>query len=66
MVKGGLVMSIYKTYKKLITLKIERESITEEFITKTTTQLDYYLKKKKLTKTEYDELITLLNNNIDG
>ena len=59
-------MSIYKTYKKLITLKIERESITEEFITKTTTQLDYYLKKKKLTKTEYDELITLLNNNIDG
>lgn len=56
-------MSIYEKYKKLIELKIEREELAEEFVEKTTTQLDYYLKKKKLTQTQYDELITLMNTN---
>ena len=56
-------MTIYEKYKKLIEEKIEREQLTKSFITKTTTQLDYYLGKKKITKKEYDELIALLNPN---
>lgn len=56
-------MSRYEKYKKLITEKSEREELTNEFITKTTIQLDYYLKKKKLTQEEYDELITMMNIN---
>lgn len=56
-------MSIYEKYKKLITEKIEREELTPEFVEKTTTQLDYYLSKKKITKKEYDELIKLMNPN---
>ena len=54
---------MYDKYKKLIQLKIEREELTEDFVRKTTTQLDYYLSKKKLTQSEYDELITLMNPN---
>ena len=54
---------MYEKYKKLITEKAEREQLTEAFIEKTTTQLDYYLSKKKLTQAQYDELITLLNAN---
>lgn len=56
-------MNIYEKYKKLITEKIEREELTPEFVEKTTTQLDYYLSKKKITKKEYDELIKLMNTN---
>ena len=56
-------MSIYEKYKKLITEKIEREELTPEFVEKTTTQLDYYKLKKKITAKEYNELITLLNPN---
>lgn len=56
-------MSIYEKYKKLITEKIEREELTPEFVEKTTTQLDYYKSKKKITTKEYNELITLLNPN---
>lgn len=55
--------SIYEKYKQLITEKAEREGLTDAFVTKTTTQLDYYLSKKKLTQKEYDELITLMNPN---
>lgn len=55
--------AIYEKYKQLITEKNEREELTEAFIEKTTTQLDYYLSKKKITKKEYDELITLMNPN---
>ncbi len=58
-------MSIYEKYLKLITEKSEREELTNEFITKTTIQLDYYLKKKKLTQEEYDELIRLMNPNVE-
>lgn len=54
---------MYEKYKKLIQEKIEREKLTEEFISKTTTQLDYYLSKNKLTQEQYDELITLMNPN---
>ena len=54
---------MYEKYKKLILEKIEREKLTEEFISKTTTQLDYYLSKNKLTQEQYDELITLMNSN---
>ena len=43
-------MSIYEKYEKLITLKAELESLTKAFITKITTQLDYYLQKNKLTQ----------------
>ena len=57
-------MSIYEKYKKLINEKTERGILTEEFITKTTTQLDYYLTKNKLTQEQYDELITLMNPNV--
>ena len=56
-------MSIYEKYEKLITLKAELESLTKAFITKITTQLDYYLQKKKLTQKEYDSLIILMNPN---
>ena len=55
---------MYERYKKLILEKIEREKLTEEFISKTTTQLDYYLSKNKLTQEQYDELITLMNPNV--
>lgn len=55
---------MYEKYKKLILEKIEREKLTEEFISKTTTQLDYYLSKNKLTQEQYDELITLMNPNV--
>ncbi len=54
---------MYEKYKKLILEKIEREQLTEEFVEKIKTQLDYYLAKKKLTKEQYDELITLMNPN---
>ena len=54
---------MYEKYKKLILEKIEREKLTEEFVTKITTQLNYYLEKKKLTQEQYDELITLMNPN---
>lgn len=54
---------MYEKYKKLIQEKIEREKLTEEFISKTTTQLDCYLRKNKLTQEQYDELITLMNPN---
>lgn len=56
-------MDIYEKYKKLINEKIEREELTPEFVKKTTTQLDYYKSKKKITTKEYNELITLLNPN---
>ena len=56
-------MTIYEKYKKLIQEKIEREQLTEAFIEKTTTQLDYYLGKKKITKKEYNELIAMMNVN---
>ena len=56
-------MSIYEKYKKLIEEKIERGQLTEAFVEKTTTQLDYYLQKGKITQEEYDELITLMNPN---
>ena len=54
---------MYEKYKKLILEKIEREKLTEEFVTKTTTQIDYYLNKNKLTQKQYDDLITLMNPN---
>ena len=54
---------MYEKYKKLITEKIEREQLTEAFIEKTTAQLDYYLSKRKITQSQYDELITLMNPN---
>lgn len=56
-------MTIYEKYKKLIEEKIERGSLTEEFVTKITTQLDYYKTKKKITKAQYDELIAMMNVN---
>lgn len=58
-------MSIYEKYKKLILEKNERGDLTETFVEKTATQLDYYLKKKKLTQEEYNELIALMNPNIE-
>lgn len=54
---------MYEKYKRLISEKIEREKLTEEFVEKTTTQLNYYLNKKQITQSEYDELITLMNPN---
>ncbi len=54
---------MYEKYKRLIEEKTERGQLNEAFITKTTTQLDYYLAKKKVTQKEYDELITLMNPN---
>lgn len=54
---------MYEKYKKLILEKIEREKLTNEFVDKTTTQLDYYLNKNKLTQEQYNELITLMNPN---
>ena len=58
-------MSIYEKYKKLIIEKTERGELIEAFVEKTTTQLNYYLKKKKLTQEEYDELIRLMNPNVE-
>ncbi len=58
-------MSIYEKYMKLITEKSERNELTEAFVEKTTIQLNYYLKKKKLTQAEYDELIRLMNPNVE-
>ncbi len=55
--------TVYEKYKQLITEKIERGQLTPEFIEKTTTQLDYYLSKGKITQEEYDELIELMNLN---
>ena len=57
---------MYNTYKKLIEMAIERGELTPEFVEEKTKQLDYYLKKGKLTKKEYDELITLMNLNEEG
>lgn len=54
---------MYNTYKKLIEMAIERGELTPEFVEEKIKQLDYYLKKGKLTKKEYDELITLMNKN---
>lgn len=54
---------MYEKYKKLINEKIERGKLTDEFIEKTTNQLNYYLNKKQITQDEYDELITLMNPN---
>ena len=54
---------MYEKYKKLILEKIERGQLTEAFIEKTITQLDYYLNKNKLTQEQYNELITLMNPN---
>ena len=56
---------MYNTYKKLIEMAIERGELTPQFIEEKTKQLDYYLKKGKLTKKEYDDLITLMNPNIN-
>ena len=56
-------MNYYERYKKLILDKTERGELTSEFIEQTTERLNYYLKKKKATQEEYDELITLLNAN---
>ena len=54
---------MYEKYKKLIVLAIERDELTSEFIEEKSKQLDYYLLKKKITKEEYDELISLMNQN---
>ena len=54
---------MYEKYKRLIVEKIERGKLTAEFIEKTTTQLNYYLRKKDVTQDEYDEFITLMNPN---
>lgn len=54
---------MYEKYKKLITLKTEREQLTEEFVAKTTIQLDYYLDHRRITQEQYDELIVLMNPN---
>ncbi len=56
-------MNYYERYKKLILDKTESKELTEEFITQTTTRLDYYLSKKKITQAQHDELITLMNPN---
>lgn len=58
-------MNYYERYKKLILDKIANDELTEEFIEQTTERLDYYLRKKKLTQAQYNELITLLNPNND-
>ena len=56
-------MNYYERYKKLILDKIVNEELTQDFIAQTTERLDYYLRKKKLTQEQYDELITLMNPN---
>lgn len=56
-------MNYHERYKKLILDKIASGELTQEFIAQTTTRLDYYLSKKKITQAQYDELITLMNPN---
>lgn len=56
-------MNYYERYKKLILDKTASGELTEAFIEQTTERLNYYLKKKKLTQEQYDELITLMNPN---
>ena len=56
-------MNYYERYKKLILDKTDNNELTEAFIEQTTERLDYYLRKKKITQEQYDELITLMNPN---
>lgn len=56
-------MNYYERYKKLIIDKIESGELTEVFIEQTTERLGYYLRKKKITQEQHDELMTLMNPN---
>lgn len=56
-------MNYYERYRKLINDKTASGELTEAFIEQTTERLDYYLRKKKITQEQYDELITLMNPN---
>lgn len=54
---------IYERYIKLINDKIEEGQLTPKFIEETTYRLGEFLKKGKITKKEYDELIKLMHPN---
>ncbi len=56
-------MNYYERYKKLISDKTTSGGLTEAFVEQTTERLDYYLRKRKITQEQYDELITLMNPN---
>lgn len=56
-------MNIYERYKKLIEDKKASGDLTPEFISDTTDKLDFYLGRRKITQDQYDELITLMNEN---
>lgn len=56
-------MNYYERYKKLILDKTDNNELTEAFIEQTTERLDYYLRKRKITQEQYDELIALMNPN---
>lgn len=56
-------MNYYERYRKLINDKTASGELTEAFIEQTTERLDYYLRKKKITQEQYDELIALMNPN---
>ena len=56
-------MNYYTRYKKQIEERIASGNLTSEYIEETTERLDYYLGKKKITQLQYDELITLMNEN---
>lgn len=56
-------MNYYERYKKLINDKTASGELTEAFVEQTTERLDYYLRKKKITQEQYNELIALMNPN---
>ena len=56
-------MNYYERYKKQINERIATGELTSDYIEETTERLNYYLKKKKITKAQYDELIAMMNNN---
>ena len=56
-------MNHYNRFKTQIEKRKEEGGLTEEYIAETTERLDYYLKKKKITKAQYDELIALMSQN---
>ena len=56
-------MNYYERYRKLILDKTASGELTEVFVEQTTERLDYYLRKRKITQEQYDELIALMNPN---
>ena len=56
-------MNYFERYRKLILDKTEKGELTEEFVTQTTSRIEFYYQKGKLTEEQHNELITLLNPN---